>query len=556
MLTCKRLQTELWTSKERIADGIDAIVMGKRHGARKHSKKSGFGEDVGFSERGASSFHGAKDSAGRRTNCWKGFRFFRKHNVIQLKKGIPMRTLADIIPTGEQLKIVSRNRPGVEVIRGAAGSGKTTTALLRLTSLIGMTESRKRREGDDTPVSVLVLTFNRTLRGYINDLAHNTALRGARNLSLNISTFGKFAKDTLNANNILDDDFRQNLIINLGQRIPLDPKFLAKEIDYVLGRFLPEDLVGYLTTKREGRGTSPRLPQPLRQDIINDVILPYAAWKQSNNKVDWFDMEVTLAKNKFYNFDIIITDEAQDFSANQLRAIKLQAANIHAITFVVDTAQRIYARGFTWQECGFLIRPENVHRLQTNYRNTAQISQFALSLLHGIDLDDDATIPNSLSCPRQGPLPKVLAGRFSNQLRYAINFIKSHVNLASESVAFLLPLGGGWFDEIKRQLINNGLDYVVITKNSDWPQGPENIALSTIHSSKGLEFDHVITIGISYINCPHGQGQDDDNLALLRRLLAVGISRAKSSVLLGYNPLEKSDLMDYFSPGTFEAINV
>ncbi|MHC1789013.1 helix-turn-helix domain-containing protein [Solidesulfovibrio sp.] len=52
MLTYKRLQTELGTSKERIADGIDAIVMGKRHGARKHSKESGFGEDVGFSERG------------------------------------------------------------------------------------------------------------------------------------------------------------------------------------------------------------------------------------------------------------------------------------------------------------------------------------------------------------------------------------------------------------------------------------------------------------------------------------------------------------------------
>ncbi|MHC1789015.1 helix-turn-helix domain-containing protein [Solidesulfovibrio sp.] len=61
MLTYKRLQTELGTSKERIADGIDAIVMGKRHGARKHSKESGFGEDVGFSERGG---EGIGDEAG------------------------------------------------------------------------------------------------------------------------------------------------------------------------------------------------------------------------------------------------------------------------------------------------------------------------------------------------------------------------------------------------------------------------------------------------------------------------------------------------------------
>jgi len=61
MLTYKRLQTELGTSKERIADGIDAIVMGKRHGARKHSKESAFGEDVGFSERDGD---GVGDEAG------------------------------------------------------------------------------------------------------------------------------------------------------------------------------------------------------------------------------------------------------------------------------------------------------------------------------------------------------------------------------------------------------------------------------------------------------------------------------------------------------------
>jgi hypothetical protein len=51
MLTYKRLQTELGMDKQRIAEGIEAIVMGKHPGARKHSKESGFGEDVGFSER-------------------------------------------------------------------------------------------------------------------------------------------------------------------------------------------------------------------------------------------------------------------------------------------------------------------------------------------------------------------------------------------------------------------------------------------------------------------------------------------------------------------------
>ena len=52
MLTYKRLQTELGMDKQRIAEGIEAIVMGKRPDTKKSETKSGFGEGVGFSERG------------------------------------------------------------------------------------------------------------------------------------------------------------------------------------------------------------------------------------------------------------------------------------------------------------------------------------------------------------------------------------------------------------------------------------------------------------------------------------------------------------------------
>lgn len=51
MLTYKRLQTELGMDKQRIAEGIEAIVMGKRPGAKKSDKEPGFDEGVGFSER-------------------------------------------------------------------------------------------------------------------------------------------------------------------------------------------------------------------------------------------------------------------------------------------------------------------------------------------------------------------------------------------------------------------------------------------------------------------------------------------------------------------------
>lgn len=47
-----------------------------------------------------------------------------------------MKALIDVRPTAEQLALFSRIQPGVEIIRGAAGSGKTTTALLKLRSAI------------------------------------------------------------------------------------------------------------------------------------------------------------------------------------------------------------------------------------------------------------------------------------------------------------------------------------------------------------------------------------------------------------------------------------
>ena len=43
-----------------------------------------------------------------------------------------MRVLLDVKPTPEQLTVITDPRPGAVVVRGAAGSGKTTTALLRL----------------------------------------------------------------------------------------------------------------------------------------------------------------------------------------------------------------------------------------------------------------------------------------------------------------------------------------------------------------------------------------------------------------------------------------
>ena len=463
-----------------------------------------------------------------------------------------MRVLPKVKPTPEQLPIILENKPGTLLIRGAAGSGKTTTVLLRLKTLAARWHSRRERLQLDDPVRILVLTYNRTLRGYISELARNEIIE-TENLELQVLTFSKWAHNALKNPSMITD--APDRIKKLGRTISLPEDFLVDEVEYLLGRFLPSELKNYLSCRRDGRGIAPRVERPLRKKIISEVILPYNKWKKSKGVKDWNDLAVDLAtQKKTPSYDIIIIDEAQDFSANQIRAVQNQLNTDHSLTIVTDAVQRIYPKGFTsWAEVGLTCE---THRLEKNYRNTKQISCFARSILKGMKVDDDGTLPDFKRCSRDGPVPVVLKGGFSSQARFVIKHIKDKINLKKQSVAFLHPMGGGWFGTLKEELNKARLDFVCITRKSDWPAGRENIALSTLHSAKGLEFDHVIILGLNQKITPHGDDEGDDQLDRLRRLFAMAIGRAKHSVIVGYKPEDASSLIKYFSKDTYELVNL
>ncbi|TGJ99200.1 ATP-dependent helicase [Leptospira semungkisensis] len=73
----------------------------------------------------------------------------------------------------------------------------------------------------------------------------------------------------------------------------------------------------------------------------------------------------------------------------------------------------------------------------------------------------------------------------------------------------------------------------------------ERLVLSTVHSSKGLEFDTVVLLNVSEGSFPSGKGEK--NLEEERRLFYVGITRAKKKLLLTYPQVSFQNNSQYFN---------
>ena len=469
-----------------------------------------------------------------------------------------MQILRSVHPTREQLPLIKDSRPGFQIIRGAAGTGKTTIALQRLEVLAAARLNRRQRHGHEAPVRVLVLTFNRTLAGYIAALAQDQAKTHLNEnaLELEVSTFARWAKSLCGNVSIAERDQTSNILRPYLQPLSTHRasyEFLVEEIEYILGRFLPDKLSTYLTVIREGRGVSPRVDRKLREAILKDVIPRYASTKAERGIIDWNDLAILAADAKHdLRYDIVVIDEAQDFSANQVRAVLNHLHDLHTTTFVLDATQRIYPRYFKWLEVGIKAGAENIRTLKENHRNTAAIAAFATPLVDDLPVDDDGTLPDFSTCHRPGEKPLVVTGKFSNQLRFMLERLTPNINQGDESVAILHPRGGGWFKETRKTLHNHGISFCELSRRSEWPTGPEVVVLCTIHSAKGLEFDHVLIPGLSQQVTPHGPEDQDIDRDKLRRMLAMAIGRARETVMIGYKAGEESSLIRLLDPSTYE----
>ena len=210
-------------------------------------------------------------------------------------------------------------------------------------------------------------------------------------------------------------------------------------------------------------------------------------------------------------YKAVLVDEFQDTSPSQLEFIR--GLNPKKLFVVGDDWQSIYKfRGADVSiSINFAKHFENVQRLflTKNFRSQKRVVQLG-----------NQTI------------------RLSRE--YISKKLTSHYKAGLKPVCHIIQKKRGQKDSLKtnweklikwNQKKNYGSAFTILVRTNKEKNALEEIVPSdfqvlTIHSSKGLEFEHVIIWGIAEGNIPHRWGDLDEET----RILYVGITRAKLSL--------------------------
>lgn len=481
----------------------------------------------------------------------------------------------------EQRKIIESKPNGHMLVRGVAGSGKTTVAVHKIPFLL-----KHYCLADED--RILVVTFNKSLINYVKYIydeikEYNNENQIAFENMYNLNTQDKLEIKTIDSimyryfmiykkqNNIKLEvaslQEQQNILIDSIMKISekykdvgiLNPKnlnFIREEIMWIKACNYTE-IETYQTVDRLGRTSQNNgdAPQKLRKnskvrEAIFETMIMYNDCLRKNNLIDFQDMGLIalsqISKYTDKKYTHIIIDETQDLTRVQLEFVKrlYREKPYSSFLFVADTAQSIYpqswlVRGRSFASIGFDMTGKS-NSLSKNYRTTTQIAQAAYSLIEKDSniIDDDNFVKPSL-IDKQGVYP-IYRG-FKNkedEAEFIIDIIKNKLsnNYDYKDIAIIAKLKNQ-LSEIKDYLIKHNLPFRELSSNEEMNFKENSIKLLTMHSIKGLEFKVVMIVGLNNKYIPlrsvANEFEDSDMVESRdRKLLYVGMTRATEQLFL------------------------
>ena len=478
----------------------------------------------------------------------------------------------------EQRRIIENKPNGHSLVKGVAGSGKTTVAVHKIPFLL----KDYCYEKDD---KVLVITYNKSLINYVKYIYEEIERnKEAEQLSLGIYESGD--NDKLYIKTIDSIMFRyfasyikeERLIIASDKQTTkamidaimsvkekyekvniLDKKnltFIKEEIRWMKSCKYT-DIEEYQTIDRIGRISNNNIESPhklrknsLIRQAIFEVMLQYNENLRKDKLVDYQDVALIALKQAKSQveekYTHIIVDETQDLTRVQLELIKTlyMNKNYSSMLFVSDTAQSIYpeawlVKGRSFTSIGFDMKGKSI-ALSKSYRTTIQIAYAAYSLIaddKNIIEEDNFVKPSLID--KQGLYP-VYRG-FKNKIleaEYVTGIIKDELKdrYSYKDIAIISRFKNQ-LKEIKNYLEKNNIPYKEIENDDKLDFSDNCIKLLTMHLVKGLEFKVVMIVGLNDKYMPlksfANEFEDSDFVESMdRKLLYVGMTRATEQLFL------------------------
>lgn len=461
-------------------------------------------------------------------------------------RGSLRRLMLNLDP-GQARYVGSRHR-GAMVLRGCAGSGKTTVGIYRAIERAAL----GRR--------VLLLTYTRTLNGVNRTLIEE--LIGPLPDNLQVDRFYNWLVLYLRQErglefNIVDGDKQKDLLQEAlrrakgpsGRDVPgLDLNFIHTEIQQVIKGNGIDDLEQYLQVRRFGRNT-PLSPGYRR--AVWAVFSSYQALLAEAGLSDWSDIPLVGLREitgcpLSDPYDDVILDEGQDLSPVQLRLTRElirggDPRSRRTYMVLADASQTIYNRGFSWKDAGI----EAVGRtsiLRKNFRNTRQVAAAAARLIEqNTLLRKEREYIEPIWSHRMGARPRIVSCDVDDrEIRFVCEELLELIGggyFRLSDFAVLCPTNSicqQYCDELTRRRIPN-----VFHRDQAFDILTESVKVMTIHSSKGIEFPVVFVTAVRRGIIPrriHRSGLDGEEALLdrerFRTLLYVAMTRAAENLFL------------------------
>ena len=245
----------------------------------------------------------------------------------------------------------------------------------------------------------------------------------------------------------------------------------------------------------------------------------------------------------FSNKKYLFVDEFQDINQLQYNIINEFYKNKVFIIGVGDDAQNIYT--FRGSDVKYIIDfrkyfDSEQHYLTYNFRSTEEIVKVANEVIERAHY----CIPKKMISQDgyRGDKPMV---RFFNNAEDQSDFILGKIqelrrNFPLDEICILAPINQMLYKLEEKALQNNISINVIDNKREGMNAGVKKgfVTLSTIHKSKGLEWDIVFVIGMNDELFP--AEKEMDKIEESRRLFYVATTRARKYLFYTFTPVNKS----------------